>query len=233
MGPEQLPNPPKFHWDVRNPPWTDGRGVQENFYRAVVAWKKFHDELPNGHSHKIPSNLQGVILQSQLYDRAQDTAQKLVLDQIEKDYDALRVASVIYKADVLSVVTDTFRQFISLLQTKLDDNESFKNFETRFDAQVCKLNATLCGAKYPSALLSFMMLANFRIDSSERVSILSATCPTEEISFDADMTEILNKLTYEKVASIMRACDEPSRLTASRTPNEIWIGQFFSIQTQT
>ena len=219
MSPEQLPNRPKFHWDIRNPLWTDGRGSQEEFYRAVVAWKNFHDKLPDGHSHKIPSNVQGVFLQSQLYDRAQDIAQKFELDQIEKDDGALRAASVIYKRDVLSVVTDTFRQLISLLQTKQADNDSFKNSETRFDAQVCKLNATCSGAKLPSALLSFMMLANSRIESSQRVSILSASCPTEEISSDADMNEILKRLTYEKVASIVRACDEPSRLTASRTPN--------------
>ena len=215
MGPEQLPSRPKFHWDIRNPPWTDGRGSQEHFFQVVKLWKNFHDKLPENHSHKIPARLQGVILQSQLYDRALDLAQKLTQDEVESENGAIKIASVIYKRDVLSVVTDTFHQFLELLQTKQGMNESYQNFETRFDANVCRLNTTCSGAKLPSAVLSFLLLANSRIDSAQRVSILSASYPTEQVNVDDDMKDILEQLSYDKVASVVRACDEPSRLTHS------------------
>ena len=178
-------------------------------------WKNFHDKLPESHSHKIPARLQGFILQSQLYDRALDLAQKLTQDGVESENGAIKIASVIYKRDVLSVVTDTFHQFLELLQTKQDMNETYQNFETRFDANVCRLNTTCSGAKLPSAVLSFLLLTNSRIDSSQRASILSASCPTEKVNVEDDMKDILEQVSYEKVASVVRDCDEPSRLMQS------------------
>ena len=61
MGPGNAPSRPNFHWDLRNPPWTDGRGPQEQYFNAVKLWKQFHDQLPEGNSNKIPSRLQGLL----------------------------------------------------------------------------------------------------------------------------------------------------------------------------
>ena len=212
MGPETThPTRPKFHWDLKNPPWTDGRGPQEQYYNAVKLWKSFHDKLPAGNSNKIPPNLQGLILQSQLYERALDLVKKIPNAKIESDTGALEVASCIHKKDVLSIVTDTFHRFLELLRTKQGDSESYKNFETRFDAQVCRLNATCSGSELPSALVSFLLLANSKIDSSQRVSILSAAAPIGTDVTEQDGADVLSLLKYGDVASIVRACDEPRR----------------------
>ena len=212
MGPDSYPSRPKFHWDVRNPPWTDGKGSQDQYFRAVKLWKNFHDKLPENNSNKIPKSLQGIILQSQLYDRAVDLVKKLTPDEIESEDGALKVALAIHKQDVLSIVTETFHNFLDLLKTKQAESDSFKNFETRFDAQICKLNASCEGAELPSALVSFLLLANSRIDTAQRVSILSSAVPTGSVVSDEDSyPEILSSISYPDIAAVLRACDEPRR----------------------
>ena len=65
MGPgnsHNLPLRPKFAFDLKNPPWTDGRGNQESYYSNVVLWKSMHDKLPPGHGIKIDPQLQGIVL---------------------------------------------------------------------------------------------------------------------------------------------------------------------------
>ena len=75
MGPvpqTNLPIRPKFSWDAKSPPWTDGKRDQQEYRDAVKLWQTFHDSLPNSNSNKIPSALQAVCLKSQLYGRAKD-----------------------------------------------------------------------------------------------------------------------------------------------------------------
>ena len=77
------PSRPRFSWDMKNAPWTDGKGNQERFYEAVQQWVNFHNLLPDSNSNKIPANLQGVILQSQLYGRARDLCLKISSTEIQ------------------------------------------------------------------------------------------------------------------------------------------------------
>ena len=137
---------------------------------------------------------------------------KLTPEEIESEDGALKVALAIHKQDVLSVVTDTFHHFLDLLRTKQSDTESFKNFETRFDAQVWKRNATCKGAELPLALFSFLLLANSRIDTAQRVSILSSAIPTgSDLSEESSYSELLSSISYSDIATVLRACDEPRR----------------------
>lgn len=133
-----------------------------------------------------------------------DVAKKLTSDEIESEDGAIK-ASAVHKKDVLSVVTDTFNRFLEVLRTK-QGTESLKNFETRFDA----LNATRSGSELPSALVSFIFLANSRIDTSQKVPILSAAAPIG--SADANVSrQVPSMISYSSIASIVRACDEPKR----------------------
>lgn len=67
-----VPSRPKFSWAIRKVPLTAGRGVQSRHERSVMFWKKYHAQLSATNPNKIPPELQGILLQSQLYDRAQD-----------------------------------------------------------------------------------------------------------------------------------------------------------------
>ena len=79
MGPDddKPPHRAKYHWDIRTPPGTDGKGSQEGYFRAVKDWKDFHDALPKENSNKIIPELQGLILRSQLQGRALELCLKL------------------------------------------------------------------------------------------------------------------------------------------------------------
>lgn len=78
---------------------------------------------------------------------------KIPLAKIESDTGALELASCIHTKHVLSLVTDKFHCFLELLRTRQGDSESCEKFETRFDAQVCGLNATCAGSELPFALI--------------------------------------------------------------------------------
>lgn len=128
MGPADLPARPKFSWDLRNAaPWTDAKGPQDGYFDSVKLWKSFHDKLPASNPNKIPPNLQGIILQSQLFGRALDLSLKLSVTEIEANDGALKVAGALFKRDALSVVTDSFQSFLGLLGTRMGENETFNS----------------------------------------------------------------------------------------------------------
>ena len=75
MGPAHqnlLPSRPKFSWDSKTAPWTDGKGEQEGYHKSVKLWNAFNDALPNSNSNKIPKALRAICLKSQLFGRAAD-----------------------------------------------------------------------------------------------------------------------------------------------------------------
>ena len=90
----------------------DGPGKRyTTFFKNFIRWKRLHDALPKEHSWKIDKNLQGVVLQSQLFDRAADLAEKLTETEIMSEDGALIIAKTIHKVDPLSAVTDAFQKF--------------------------------------------------------------------------------------------------------------------------
>lgn len=123
---------PRFSWDMRKVPWTDDRGNQEEYANAVDLWSNFHDLLPVINASKIPSALQGIMLQSQLYGRARDLVKKIDPEDIKKEGGALLIVDAICKRDPLSVMSEVCTEFNEVLNTKRGSNESFLNFESRF-----------------------------------------------------------------------------------------------------
>jgi len=164
MGPashqSDLPLRPRFAWDIRSVPWTDGRGNQDQYASAVALWKAFHNKLPDANSNKIPKDLQGIMLQSQLYGRARDLCKSIPDETIQSEDGSEAIVNKIHQRDPLAVVSDVYQDFITLLNTKRGNNESFQNFGTRFEAQVSKFSSHCDAVKLPEALTAFMLLAN-------------------------------------------------------------------------
>lgn len=52
-----FPSRPKFCWTVKDTPWTDGRGNQEDYVNDVKLWKAIHDKLPSTNGNKNSSRL--------------------------------------------------------------------------------------------------------------------------------------------------------------------------------
>ena len=216
-----VPSRPKFSFDLRNPPWTDGRGNQEEYYRKVVAWKAMHDLLPADHNSKILPQLQGVILQSQLYGRAVDLVSKVTDAQLQGDNGALYIARAIYKTDPLSALTDGFMKFQSVLNTRRGPNETFRNFESRFDAAVSRFHTSSTEDKLSPSLIAFLLLANANVEDNHRISILAAAAPQDDqadSNSDSDFSIPKYKLAYDTVATVIRSCDSVSAQVSRSNP---------------
>lgn len=210
MGPDSsnLPSRPRFSWDLKTVPWTDGKGNQEDYASSVSLWTAFHNKLPDTNSNKIPDELRGIMLQSQLFGRARDLCKKIPDDTIQSSSGAEAIVKAVHKRDPLSAVSDVFQDFITLLSTKRGQNESFKNFESRFEAQVSKFNSHSHASKLPEALTAFMLLGNSAVDSSQRVSVLAAASPHEtDVPDTATTADFLEAVSYNSVASVLRQCD--------------------------
>ena len=211
MGPEQssysVPSRPRFTWDIRNVPWTDGKGNQDDYRRSVTLWSSFHDKLPDSNSNKIPRDLRGIMLQSQLFGRAKDLCNGLDDMIIQSQDGPSAIVNAVYKRDTLSVVSNLYQNFMTLLTTRRGDAESFRNFESRFNANVTKFNAASEATKLPEAITAFMLLSNSNIDNTQRVSVLAATSNNENIDENATTSDYIKAISYEKVASVLRQCD--------------------------
>ena len=149
----------KFSWDMRNCPWTDGRGNQEPYATAVTMWSFYHDTLPNSNSKKIPKNLRCLTLRAQLFDRAVDLCRSIPLEDLQSNDGQDKIVQALYKRDPLSAVSHLFDDFSSLLNTKRERTESFKNFEGRFAAQMARYNAHGSYIQLPSSIVALLLLA--------------------------------------------------------------------------
>ena len=132
----ELPKLPRFPWDIRSVPWTDGKGSQEDYVSAVQSWSSFHNRLPTTNNSKIPIGLRGIMLHSHLYGRAKDICKNIPLAKIESNDGVDAICYALHKRDALSVVSNAYSDFLQLLSTKRDTPENYSNFESRFSAAV-------------------------------------------------------------------------------------------------
>lgn len=96
-----LPSRPKFIWNLRSPPWTGGRGNQEEYSPAVTQWGKFHDGLPDSNSNKIATNFRGICLSAHLFGRAKELCMGITADELASAEGPSLVVSNIYKRDAI------------------------------------------------------------------------------------------------------------------------------------
>ena len=203
-----VPSRPRCTWDMKTPPWTDGKGSADQYIKAVKLWKEFHDALPANNANKIAPTLQGIILKSQLFGRAQDIGEKVKDEDLKGDDGAIKLASAVFKIDALSQVSRMSEEFANLLSTTRSENEKLKAFESRFEAQVCRFNESSGCSILPEALLALLLLNNSNMDNNQRVSLLAAVAPKSTDALTSN--ELQNAIKYEQVASIIRSSDSVS-----------------------
>lgn len=80
-----------------------------------------------------------------------------------------------------------------------------------------KFNSCATVTKLPEALVSFMLLANSNVDCNQRVSVLSATSSNISTTSSSSISDCLTAASYEKVASVVRQCDDISTKDFSST----------------
>lgn len=67
-----IPSRPRFAWDQRNVPWTDGIGEQAGYAKAVKRWCRFHDALKESNIMRVAPEIRGHVLLANLFGRAAD-----------------------------------------------------------------------------------------------------------------------------------------------------------------
>lgn len=170
---------PKFSWDVRSAPWTDGRGDQEQYLEKVLLCKEFHDTLPENNSNKIIPQLQGIMLKAQLVGRARDLGAKVSMEELKLCDGAITLGHSIYRVDALSKINKISDQFSKLITTRRWNNEPLGNFESRFHAEVCNLHDAAGQNILPDTLIALVLVTNSNIDSSQRLSVLASVSPAD------------------------------------------------------
>ena len=222
MGPapqSNLPSRPKFSWDAKSPPWTDGKGDQEEYRNSVKLWQTFHNALPDSNSNKIPPALQAICLKSQLYGRAKDLCSGISEVQLTGDHAVDLIVGKIYQKDALSVVSEAYRAFNQLWSTRRSNNETMKNFESRFSAQVAKFNSISATTRLPECITALMLLSNSAIDDSQRVSVMAAAAPSDEsLNSQSSNDAFLSSITYQSVSSVIKQCDKTTHTTVDQAP---------------
>ena len=81
------------------------------------------------------------------------------------------------KTDPLTVLTDRFSKCQVLLNTLRGSTETFRKFESHFNAAVSSFNEASPSAKLSQSLIAFMLPANAAVDDKHRISILDAAVP--------------------------------------------------------
>lgn len=205
---------------MKTVPWTVGKGSQEEYAASVTLWSAFHDKLTDSNSNKIPPDLSGIMLLSQLYGRAKDLCKKLPESEIQSASRVLAVVDAVYKRDTFSAVSDVYHDFIAVIDLKPEQNEAFPNFESRFEAQVDKFNLHCFSSQIPEALTALILLANANVDSSQHISVPAAAAPAAFSSnlSDASTTEDYRKeITYASIGSVLRQCDKSSTVDSTHS----------------
>ena len=98
----------------------------------------------------------------------------LTAEQLASSDGVKLIVSTIYQRDPISVVSEVYKDFNDLVFTRRGQNEAFKNFESRYAAQLSKFNANGSSVTFSEALSALMLLSNAGVDDGQRISIISS-----------------------------------------------------------
>ena len=104
----------------------------------------------------------------------------------------MQIARAIHKSDSLSWVNGAFRKFQDLLSVTRGSTESMINFESRFDAALCRLNAVCKDSQLPDTIFAFLVLSHAHIDTSQRISILASLLSKDASSSSSSALQMLH-----------------------------------------
>lgn len=107
----------------------------------------------------------------------------------------------------LNVVINAYSGFQNPLLTKLENNKSFRNLESRFVAAVAKIKSHSGNALHQS-LTALMLLHNSNIDANQPISVLSsATSHNTESTSTLINEQLMYSVTNDLIASVLHQCD--------------------------
>lgn len=107
------------------------------------------------------------MIQFQLNDRALDFCKALSTEDVVSSDVAFNIVKAVHKRESLAMKAEIKGEFISLLNTKREGHESFKNSKSQFEAQVKNFDTHSSTTKLPKCfLLFFMLLGNSNLENN-------------------------------------------------------------------
>lgn len=116
--------------------------------------KEFHDELLADTSNETAVNVRGIMLLLQLFGRTKIVCQNVPNHVIRSDRGFKAILNATHKYDAFAVISEVYSDYLELPTTRRNLNESFRNFEQRFEAQVVKVS---CHSAKDSMLLEYLV----------------------------------------------------------------------------
>lgn len=221
MGPASrtyLPNRPKVCWYAKYASWSDEKGEQEQYSNYVNLWNAFNEALPDNNNIKITENIRTIILMSQLYDRTKNLCSGFINDYLLVEDVVKKIIEAKYQRDALSIVSEQFCSLNVLCNTRRRKNESMKNFESRFSAQVSNLNSSEETEKLPECVKALIILYNSSIDDNQSVSLMvAAATSNKSLTGQSKNDQCFARITYNSVESVPKQCDKSSQSFTEQT----------------
>lgn len=158
-----------------------------------MLWISLHDRLPASNCYNMPTDLRGIILRSQIFARPPDLCKNISDSTIQSVDGFQAIMEKTHKGDPSFVVSDVYQDLKSLLANRRGHSELFKNFKSRFEAQVSNSNSTSPYFKLPDAITAFISLSNASVDRIKRISVHAAASQNDtHFSATADFLEAVS-----------------------------------------
>lgn len=115
---------PPFSWDTSSVSWTDGRGDQQGYAKAVRGLCAFYDNLSEDNSNKIDKYSRTVFLLYNLYGCVADMCEWIGEKVLGSDNEVELIVSHINKCDALFAVSKVYKELRTFLANRRYRNES-------------------------------------------------------------------------------------------------------------
>lgn len=146
---------------------------------------------------------------SNLFGRAKDVCRHVKDEVLLLENGTQLVVGAVYKSNSLSVLAHIFDKLQKLLPTLRADSASFKNYEPRFNVQLCKFNALSEAVRLSNATAALYIQANANADSAQQLSIFAAAASSDSaLSFRSPLNDFVKTGGYETVDFFLRQCSE-------------------------
>lgn len=126
MGPEDRSETgrPRFQWDVKNAPWSDGVGDQYEYVRSVRSRSVCMDALGTNRSNRVPKKLRRLLLQAQLRWRGKELTSHLSPEELVTGNGVEVIIDSLHNPDPHMVINKVYEAFNNLVNCKRSPNES-------------------------------------------------------------------------------------------------------------
>lgn len=105
-------------------------------------------------------------IRAQLYGRAVDCCKEIPKEVSKSADGCAAILNALYKCDPLSVVSEVYKDFTELLDTRRNTNESYRGFESRLAARVSKFSANGELIRLHESMTSVMFISNAGVSDS-------------------------------------------------------------------